>query len=45
MMHPMQLGPLRRCCRRRAVLDSDKDGVGDLLAFGFDGTTPTTSWW
>ena len=27
------------------VLDSDMDGVGDLLAFGFDGTTPTNSWW
>ncbi|MGZ8801813.1 MAG: heparan-alpha-glucosaminide N-acetyltransferase domain-containing protein, partial [Mycobacterium sp.] len=23
----------------------DADSVNDLLAFGFDGTTPTTSWW
>ena len=27
------------------LLDGDADTVNDLLAFGFDGTTPTTSWW
>ena len=27
------------------LLDGDADSVNDLLAFGFDGTTPTTSWW
>src|SRR5664279_4998736 len=27
------------------VLDPDMDTVGDLLTFGFDGTTPTNSWW
>ena len=27
------------------LADGDADSVNDLLAFGFDGTTPTTSWW
>jgi len=39
------LGPLGGAVALQSAGAGDIGVVDDLLAFGFDGTTPTTSWW